>query len=82
MARNSMTTIAATSSAPAAMQATIGPAVQPAFGPSATPYISRPSPRLAVTNPGTSKRPAAGWAWSARKSDPKASANTPTGTFT
>ena len=60
----------------------IGPAVHPAFGPSATPHISRPSPRLAVTKPGTSNRPAAGWAWSARKTAPKASANTPTGTFT
>jgi hypothetical protein len=47
------------------MQATIGAAAHPSFGPSATPYISRPSPRLAVTNPGTSNRPAAGWSWSA-----------------
>jgi len=77
-----MTTMAASSSAPTAMLATIGPAVHPAFGPSDTPYISRPSPRPEVTNPATSNRPAAGCSWSARNSAPKTSAKTPTGTFT
>jgi hypothetical protein len=39
-----MTTMAATSSAPAAMQAMIGPAVHPAFGPSATPAHQQAEP--------------------------------------
>jgi hypothetical protein len=80
--RSSTTTIAASKTTPAAMDASTWGSCQPRSGPSETPYISSPRPDPESRKPARSKRPGSvcgGWC---TKTAPKTKAAAPIGTLT
>ncbi len=80
--RSSNATMAASSTAPAAIVARTCVSCQPRSGPSETPYISSPRPSPASRKPARSKRPGSAWAGWRRKIAPKANAAAPIGRLT
>ena len=80
--RSSTTTIAASSTAPAAIVVRTRASSQPRSGPSDTPYISSPRPNPESRKPARSKRPGSFWTDWRRKIAPKANAAAPIGRLT